>query len=644
MNAGTFTQLGGKPDAAPRRIQRACDCGGKSAQGGECEECKKKKLQRRVDGTATTPTTGTAAAGAHVDHALAGGGQALEPGARGLLESRFGADFSRVRVHTDGAADASARALGAQAYATGEHLVFGAGRYAPHTRGGLWLLAHELAHTVQQRLGGPAAQARAEAPDSPADPSEAAANRAADAVLAGQSMPRLAPASGGLHCYKVTSVDTVNDSEKLVHLDSGLRYRVYRSSEIVVRERLHDWAGLKPGADKERVWLEVEWCANKNHGSLRFSGDVPKQVANALVGAVTQGKDVKAIIKDARITPRVDLKMLQSGDFSLSVNGEVTLDMNGKPTGFSGGAKLSKGPFDFGVKVEPGKGPDDKPQGVQGTLNIEVTPGRKDKKEDCRREKRSVVEIPHFRCETERDIPAHDKPIQVAVTDRETRTIYFDYATDGIDAGRSATDLESLGTLLGTGFQVTNVAGFTSPEGPLEPNKKFIGNKALAQARAVAAARKVQAACPQATAEDAKAGPTAGACFVSGAQAAGAADPELYTRVVVDESGKVTEVEGTPLAEAAVGDFMASPDEAEAGRRTPEVEQAVAKKKTPAGKAGVVYPLLRRAVITLERHRMAAGKKHVDASVQTDPSACPDDVVEAAFGAGALNERTLKDK
>jgi hypothetical protein len=522
--------------------------------------------------------------------------------------------------------------------------VFDAGRYAPHTRGGLWLLAHELAHTVQQRLGGPAAQAHAEEPAAAANPSEAAADRAADAVLAGQAVPRQSAARGGLHCYKVKGVDTVNDSEKLVHLDSGLRYRVYRSSEIVVRERLHDWAGLKPGADKERVWLEVEWCANKNHGSLRFSGDVPKQVANALVGAVTQGKDVKAILKDARITPRVDLKMLQSGDFSLSANGEVTLDMNGKPTGFSGGAKLSKGPFDVGVKVEPGKGPDDKPQGVQGTINVEITPGRTNKKEDCRREKRSVVEIPHFRCETERDVPAHDVPVKVPVTDHETRTIYFDYAKDSIDAGRSAADMASLGTLLGTGFQVTNVAGFTSPEGPMEPNRKFIGNKALAQARAVAAARAVQSACPQATAEDAKAGPTAGACFVGGAQAAGAADPELYTRVVVDQAGQVTEVEGTPLAEAAVGDFLHNPAEAEAGRRTPGVEQAVEKQKTPAGKAGVVYPLLRRAVITLERPRMADGTKHVDASVQTDPAGCPDDVVEAAFGAGALNERTLKDK
>ncbi len=639
-----LTQLGHTPGLAPRRIQRACDCGGKSPQGGDCEACNKKRLQRRAEPTAagSGPNGALGKVSAGVDLALAGGGQALEPGARGLMENRFGADFSRVRVHTDRAAAASAHTLGAHAYTTGEHLVFANGRYAPHTRGGLWLLAHELAHTVQQRLGGDRAQAYAEAAPASSAPSEAAADRAADAVMAGQAVPRLAPANGGLHCYKVTRVDTVNDSEKLVHLDSGVRYRVHRNSEIVVRERLHNWATVNPGADRERVWLEVEWCANKNHGSLRFSGDVPKQVANALVAAVTQGKDVRTILKDARITPRADLKILQSGDFSLSANGEVTLDINGKPTGFSAGAKLSTGPFDFGVKVEPGKGPDDKPQGTQVVGQIEFTPGRGNKKEDCRREKRSVVEIPRFRCETERDVPAHDVPIKVPVTDRETRTIYFDYAKDSIDAGRSAADLAALPTLLAGGFQVSNIAGFTSPEGPMEATKKFIGNKALAQDRAVAAARAVQAACPQKTAPDTQAGPTAGACFVAGAQAAGAADPELYTRVVVDETGKVTEVEGTPLAEAAVGDFLASPQEAE--RRTPELEKAIEKQKTPAGKASLVYPLLRRAVIKLERQRVEDRTRHVEAGVDLKDASCPPDVVEAAFGSGALNERTLKDR
>jgi hypothetical protein len=65
------------------------------------------------------------------------------------MGGRFGHDFSRVRVHTDEGAAASARALGARAYTVGPDIVFGAGEYRPGTREGRWLLAHELAHVAQ---------------------------------------------------------------------------------------------------------------------------------------------------------------------------------------------------------------------------------------------------------------------------------------------------------------------------------------------------------------------------------------------------------------------------------------------------------------------------------------------------------------
>ncbi len=67
------------------------------------------------------------------------------------MERRFGQDFSGVRVHDGAAAAESARAVSAQAYTVGQDIVFGSGRYAPHSHSGRHLLAHELAHTVQQR-------------------------------------------------------------------------------------------------------------------------------------------------------------------------------------------------------------------------------------------------------------------------------------------------------------------------------------------------------------------------------------------------------------------------------------------------------------------------------------------------------------
>ena len=70
------------------------------------------------------------------------------------MESRFGHDFSGVRVHSDGAAAQSARDVSASAYTVGNNIVFGAGQYSPGSGAGRHLLAHELAHVVQQGGGG----------------------------------------------------------------------------------------------------------------------------------------------------------------------------------------------------------------------------------------------------------------------------------------------------------------------------------------------------------------------------------------------------------------------------------------------------------------------------------------------------------
>ncbi len=91
------------------------------------------------------------AAGASVQSTLAGAGAPLDAGTRGFMESRFGHDFGRVRIHADANAAASARAVGAHAYTVGQDIAFDTGRYAPHSSEGRRLLAHELAHVVQQR-------------------------------------------------------------------------------------------------------------------------------------------------------------------------------------------------------------------------------------------------------------------------------------------------------------------------------------------------------------------------------------------------------------------------------------------------------------------------------------------------------------
>jgi hypothetical protein len=100
-------------------------------------------------------SAGTLAAPAIAGQALTSAGHPIEASVRQSMESRFGHDFSQVRIHSDDRAAESAEALDAGAYTLGNSIVFGHGQYAPRRAEGERLLAHELAHVVQQRVSGP---------------------------------------------------------------------------------------------------------------------------------------------------------------------------------------------------------------------------------------------------------------------------------------------------------------------------------------------------------------------------------------------------------------------------------------------------------------------------------------------------------
>jgi hypothetical protein len=85
-----------------------------------------------------------------VHEVLSSAGQPLNNATRAFMEPRFGHDFSRVRVHTDNKAANAARAVEARAYTSGRDIVFGSGEYVPQHSERQQLLAHELAHVVQQ--------------------------------------------------------------------------------------------------------------------------------------------------------------------------------------------------------------------------------------------------------------------------------------------------------------------------------------------------------------------------------------------------------------------------------------------------------------------------------------------------------------
>jgi hypothetical protein len=132
--------------AAPPQVSRKC---------AECEEEKEKKKKLQMEPAVASLAGAVGEAPAIVRDVLRSPGQPLEASARAFLEPRFGYDFSDVRVHDDARTGSSARALGAHAYAAGSHIAFAPGQYRPRSIEGRELIAHELAHTIQQTAGAP---------------------------------------------------------------------------------------------------------------------------------------------------------------------------------------------------------------------------------------------------------------------------------------------------------------------------------------------------------------------------------------------------------------------------------------------------------------------------------------------------------
>ena len=132
-------------------------------QPGEKKE--EKKEEKKPAQPAPASPSSAPPAHAEVDGALSTPGRPIDPSTRRAMEARFGYDFSSVRVHDDARSAATAAGIDAAAFTVGEDVVFGTGRYDPSSPAGRRLLAHELAHVVQQAgqrggAGGPLIQRR----------------------------------------------------------------------------------------------------------------------------------------------------------------------------------------------------------------------------------------------------------------------------------------------------------------------------------------------------------------------------------------------------------------------------------------------------------------------------------------------------
>jgi hypothetical protein len=112
--------------------------------GGHACGCEQDRDAVRRSGSAPTNTEPDI-----VHRVLGTPGEPLEQPLAHEMATRLGPEAARARIHTGGEAAGSARAVDAEAYSVGPHVVFGAGRFRPETPDGRRLLAHELAHVVQ---------------------------------------------------------------------------------------------------------------------------------------------------------------------------------------------------------------------------------------------------------------------------------------------------------------------------------------------------------------------------------------------------------------------------------------------------------------------------------------------------------------
>jgi hypothetical protein len=323
------------PEAEPRHV---CDCGGNAGASGSCDNCEKKKhpqhkaaetdvLQRqpasndqrseteadhvadqslsqsqapfaRAQSGALTGLaiqrlrvegSGVNEAPPEVNAALSEPGQPLDRRTRSFFESRFGADFSAVRIHTDATAAQSARAVSARAYTVGRDIFFNLGEFAPQGSAGLQLLAHELAHTIQQTGGGAASTTtdrRLQRKDG--DPFEEMAGVDDSSV---QSIV-IDPGSGRTRFYTVGG-KTYNG--KVVSLKSSFNQGDYLLERATSKDPERTWNIFNTDGSVYRGGLQFKVVLDGvNFDSLGYTGKVSLKVASGLLPKLI---DVEARIK-----------------------------------------------------------------------------------------------------------------------------------------------------------------------------------------------------------------------------------------------------------------------------------------------------------------------------------------------------------
>lgn len=480
------------PPTAGLLLQRKCACGTHTPGGGECAECARKRLQRKPDGVAATPAIPPSVHGV-----LGSAGRPLDGGTRQLMEQRFGQDFSGVRVHADASAAASARAVGALAYTVGRDVVFAEGQYAPQSRAGRRLLAHELAHVVQQRhmRGSP------QGIDPPDSALEREADAAADRIAAGGAPPMLARARAPLLAREVDRRSMVApdrariDVERVVtpgHCALGPETRTATSGDITASS----------------AFLQIDMCrgsvAGGVHGEIDYGSALQsagQAVGNLLSGVASGQPSSQALstfanaLRQLRPEARVSVNLQASDVFRLDLAGTGGASVAGGASGqATARAQFDVGPVQLVVEGSVSGGAHE-PTRYQITGGV-VFGGAHPRAPDCRVCQCSQPRI-EFRCT--RHPPQGQTPTSPPSPRPQRRLIpyFFEYSDIApnrrLDSLNRSSLREAVDLIRGQDYRIARIEGSASPEGPeAHPRGRFRNNTRLAQARAEEAQRQLR--------------------------------------------------------------------------------------------------------------------------------------------------------
>jgi hypothetical protein len=496
-------------------LRRKCGCG-QHTGGGECEGCKKKK----ESGEAEDPLLRRSAFNRNpvsdvprsVRDAVRYQGQPLDNPTRQRLESSFRCDLSRVRVHSDATAATAASDINARAFTLGQNIWFGLNEFSPRSTSGFHLLAHEVAHTVQQRTQAPIVQ-RSFAVGAVDDPAETAADRAADAVVHSDPIPQLNKSQSVIRRQpKFPLVEDLGPDKKRVSLDEHTRYLVERTAKPV-RHTKSEKAPPRVGvsADFAKAWIQVEWCQDAVRGHAELGVEVTKQLEDLipkLLTAVTSnsGQDATNLLKNSTVTPYLKLIVAQSGNWQFNFKAQADVGRSGATSG-GGSLNVSTSWGDISLRVDVTPTP--RGPSTSGSLVFTIPLGKTTPTFTCKDKETEWWEKLYFYTCTKEPEPEKPKPDVPAKLDPLVLPAYFCYSTaelnDDICANSPADphrkSYEKLGrdlkrkndetksalkAALDKGYSVSKVVGFTSIEGPIKPGPGFEGNELLSKDRAKA--------------------------------------------------------------------------------------------------------------------------------------------------------------